>query len=366
MTDQSPTGLPPSLERFQSQLEAAARRDVKRSSRLRPTIIRATAVCATVAAAVAVLSVVGVFGKNGPSLVDNAAAIDRAAAALAPHNDAILHIDMLGSQKNADGSVDTWSDESWQSGTKPYDRRQIETGTEGAGSRVETAMVDGVTQVYDPTTDTIYVDTQAKPADTTASSSASARAQQTHSAYARVVSVAAASDGKVKVTIEAKAADGTLKRTVQVMKKDDLKALAKKLAVIASGSSTSDGDSASDSAVAADSPGQDSFRSDILALLKSGAVHEDGRPTVDGRELIRFVSNDGHATYLVEATTYNPVEWQTRGDGGDTTLRFVTYEQLSVSDGSALLSLTAQHPDARVDRDPAHFAEATGRLFPNG
>ena len=364
MTDQSPTGLPPSLERFQSQLEAAARRDVKRSSRLRPTLIRATAVGVTVAAAVAVLSVVGVFGKNGPSLVDNAAAIDRAAAALAPHNDAILHIDMLGSQKNADGSVDTWSDESWQSGTKPYDRRQVETGTEGAGSRVETAMVDGRTQVYDPSTDTIYVDTQAKPADTTASSSSAARAQQQHPTYPRMVSVAAASGGKVKVTIETKAGDGSVTRTVQVVKKVDLKRLTTKLA-IASGASTSDSGSASASTSPADS-GQDPFRAEILALLQSGKVRENGRPTIDGRDLIRFVSNDGHATYLVDAATYDPVEWQTKGDGGGTTLRFVTYEQLSVSDGSALLSLTAQHPGARVDRDPAHVAEATGRLFPNG
>jgi hypothetical protein len=362
MTDQSPTGLPRSLERFQGQLEAAAARDLKRSSRIRPTLVRVTAVCVTAAAAVAVLSVVGVFGNNGPSLVD------KAAAALAPSQASILHIDMRGSQTNADGSVDTWSDESWQAGTKPYDRRQIEIGTEGTGSRVETATVDGVSQVYDPATDTIYVDTQAKPADTNAPTP-SARAQQQLSAYPRIVSVGAASGGKVKVTIEAKAPDGTVKRSVQVIKKTDLKLLTAKLA-IASGGAASGSGSASAGESPTASPGQDSFRSEILAVLHSGKVHEDGRPTVDGRDLIRFVANDGHATYLVDATTYDPVEWKTTGDGGSTTLRFVTYEQISVPDGnadaSAVLSLTAQHPGARVDRDPAHFAEATGRLFPNG
>lgn len=361
MTDQSPTGLPRSLERFQGQLEAAAARDLKRSSRIRPTLIRVTAVCVTAAAAVAILSVVGVFGKNGPSLVD------KAAAALAPSQASILHIDMKGSQTNADGSVDAWSDESWQAGTKPYDRRQIEIGSEG--TRVETAMVDGVTQVYDPATDTIYVDTQAKPTDTTASTSSSARAQQLHPTYPWIVSVAAASGGKVMVTIEAKAPDGTVKRSVQVIKKTDLKLLTAKLAIV-SGAAASDSGSASAGESPAAAPGQDSFRSEILALLHSGKVREDGRPTVDGRDLIRFIANDGHATYLVDATTYDPVEWKTTGDGGSTTLRFITYEQLSVPDGSsdtsALLSLTAQHPSAHVDRDPAHFAEVTGRLFPNG
>lgn len=363
MTDQSLTGLPPSLERFQGQLEAAAARDLKRLSRIRPTLIRVTAVCVTAAAAVAVLSVVGVFGKNGPSLVD------KAAAALAPSQGSILHIDMRGSQTNANGSVDTWSDESWQAGTKPYDRRQIEIGTEGTDSRVETAMVDGVTQVYDPTTDTIYVDTQAKPVDTEAPTPSAAGAQQQlHPTYPKIVSVAAASGNKISVTIETESADGVLTRSAQVMKKADLKRLTAKLAIV-SGGIASDGGSTSDSTSPAES-GQDPFRTEILALLHSGKVHEDGRPTVDGRDLIRFVSNGGHATYLVDATTYDPVEWKTRGDGGSTTLRFVTYEQLPVPDGSAgesaLLSLTVQHPGARVDRDPAHFAEATGRLFPNG
>jgi hypothetical protein len=362
MTDQSPTGLPPSLERFQGQLEAAARRDVKRSLRLRPTLIRVTAVCVTAAAAVAVLSAVGVFGKNGPSLVD------QAAAALAPKHGSVLHMNMLGSQNNGDGTTVNWSDESWQAGTAPFDRRQIETSPEG--TRVETAMVDGVTQVYDPVTDTIYVDTQAKPVDTKAPtpapSSSSARAQQQRPTYPWIVSVGAATGGKVTVTIESKAADGSVKRSVQVMKKADLKALAKKLdEYIVSGASTSDSGTASAGAPSADSA-QDPFRAEILALLQSGKVHEDGRPTVDGRDLIRFVSNDGHATYLVDATTYNPVEWQTTGDGGGTTLSFVAYENVPTSEGSDLLSLTAQHPGVRVDRDPAHFAEVSGRLFPNG
>jgi hypothetical protein len=131
------------------------------------------------------------------------------------------------------------------------------------------------------------------------------------------------------VTAETKAANGTLTRAVQVLKKEDLKRLRAELALVAdepaAGSESASGSEGS--AAASGQDAQDPFRAEILALLRSGKVHEDGRPTIDGRELIRFVSNDGHATYLIDAATYNPVEWRTTGDGGGTTLRFVAYEQ---------------------------------------
>jgi hypothetical protein len=66
-------------------------------------------------------------------------------------------------------------------------------------------------------------------------------------------------------------------------------------------------------------------------------------------------------------TRDDPIEWRTTGDGGGTILRFVVYERLpSTASNRALLSLTEQHPGARIDRDPAHYQEASARLFPNG
>ena len=89
--------------------------------------------------------------------------------------------------------------------------------------------------------------------------------------------------------------------------------------------------------------------------------------TLDGREAIRFVSADGDATYLVDADTYDPIEWTTRGEGGSSTLRFTAYERLPLNDATEKLTdLTAQHPDARVVKDPAEYAAAQARLFPKG
>lgn len=46
-------------------------------------------------------------------------------------------------------------------------------------------------------------------------------------------------------------------------------------------------------------------------------------------------------------------------------LRFEAYETLpATAANQALVSLTAQHPAATVDSDPAHFAAALTRLSP--
>jgi hypothetical protein len=48
-------------------------------------------------------------------------------------------------------------------------------------------------------------------------------------------------------------------------------------------------------------------------------------------------------------------------------MRFTTYEVLPGDDANeALLSLTAQHPSATVDRNQGDYLAAEKRLFPNG
>ena len=109
------------------------------------------------------------------------------------------------------------------------------------------------------------------------------------------------------------------------------------------------------------------FRSDILALLRSGRVRVTGRVTVDGRDAIRLESLDGKKVYVVDAATYDPIEWTTTGDGGGVTLRFPVYEQLPVDAGSLkLLDLQEQHPDARVTRGADAYIAAEARLYPHG
>ena len=72
------------------------------------------------------------------------------------------------------------------------------------------------------------------------------------------------------------------------------------------------------------------FRSEILALLKSGKVRVVGHVTVDGRDAIELESLSGKSIYMVDASTYDPIEWTTTGTGGGVTLRFSAFEELPV------------------------------------
>jgi hypothetical protein len=108
-------------------------------------------------------------------------------------------------------------------------------------------------------------------------------------------------------------------------------------------------------------------REEILALLNSGRARETGRVEVAGRDAIRIESPDGRQVYLVDAATYAPIEWTSVGNGGGVTLRFPVYEELPVdTETMELLDLEAQHPGARVVRDPAAYLAAEARLFPDG
>jgi hypothetical protein len=91
-----------------------------------------------------------------------------------------------------------------------------------------------------------------------------------------------------------------------------------------------------------------------------------GHETVAGQDTIEIGSADAHTTYFVDPGTYRPVELRTRGTDGGTALRFRTYETLDPDAYGDLLSLAAQHPNARIDRDPAHYRAADARLFPKG
>jgi hypothetical protein len=99
------------------------------------------------------------------------------------------------------------------------------------------------------------------------------------------------------------------------------------------------------------------FRGQILALLGSGQAHVVGHATVDGRDTLEIRSADGHTAYYITPDTYQPVELTTRGTSGGT---------VTLKDNSALLSLTAQHPKATIDRDVADYNAAEARLFPRG
>jgi hypothetical protein len=97
----------------------------------------------------AVLSIVNVFGAEGPSIVD------KAVAALAANENAITHVKISGTESGTGGYSSDWTEESWVSTFSPYLRRDIQA-FEGSPF-VETVQDNtGFSQAYDVTTNTIY------------------------------------------------------------------------------------------------------------------------------------------------------------------------------------------------------------------
>jgi hypothetical protein len=266
--------LPPSLVRFESQLEQAINR--QRGRRLRNTGIRgAVAGLATVAVALGVLHTV-----PGPA----PSVVERATAALTSREGAVLHVVALSSDGATSSRIEVW-----QQTRPPYDQRLIMS----AGKRqYEFATVDGSRRIYDPSTNTI---------------------------------------------ISAPRVDAD----------------AKQLPPGKAGASEP-GEKPIDA-------GGNPFRGKILALLESGKAKEAGQVTIDGRQAIRIVSTGRELELLVDARSYEPVEWRFTANGIRTTTRFPTYEHLG-PESLASLSLTAQHPDARIDDHPAAYRAAQQRL----
>jgi hypothetical protein len=271
--------LPPSLVRFESQLERAIQR--QRARRRRQVALRLAAVgAAGVAVWLGVLSVLP--GGGGPS------AVARAEAALSPSGGTILHTVVVTTRAHTDGSTVcfqptssltcTGTIETWQLNSPPYDQRYVQSVQDGLGRELATA--DGLAQYYDARTNTIY----------TVAPDAGPRAQQ----------------------------------------------------------------------AAPPREGVQRLLDNLRELLASGEAREDGRVEVDGRDAIRIVFRPrdgrdralfGGSTLVVDAATYEPIEFiSISDDGWRITERFRTYALLpATEENMALLSLTEQHPDAAID-----------------
>jgi outer membrane lipoprotein-sorting protein len=319
--------LTPSLDRFGDELESAVRRDLG-TRRTRRRLVRSAGVLA-VAAAVA-LGLLSALPTGGPSVVK------KAAAALAA-DDSILHYQVDAVQQNGDGTTATWRSETWQLLVAPYTRRQIQVDTNAP--RAEALTSGDTTELYDSGNDTIYVTT-----------SQELRAARTPTI--EIVSKARLQKlvHNPKVTAAYRIVPGT-HRPVVVTTREGAKRFLARLAREAQNTNGAPED----------------FRTDILALLQSGTVQVVGHVAVDGRDAIKLESLDGKQVYIVDASTYDPIEWTSTGTSGGVTLHFPVYEKLPVDDASkALLSLEAQHPGARVVRDVHAYLAAESRLYPHG
>jgi outer membrane lipoprotein-sorting protein len=324
------TGLPPTLERFGAELEDAARRDL-RGRRRRSLMVRGAALVAVAAAAA--LGILSALPTGGPSVVE------RAAAALQSSDDSILHYRFHAVQQNGDGTEATWSQETWQLRIAPFTRRQIAVdGTDGI--RAESVTSGDTNELYDAGKDTIYVATsrqlRAARLPEIEIVSKSRLEKLTGSSRVSAAYLYRKGGGPVKVVATEQ---GARKLRQQLLHRDG------------QGSGVL----------------PEEFRSDILALLSSGRVRDTGHVEIDGRDAIRLEALDGKQVYVVDATTYDPVEWTTTGKSGGVTLRFAVYEELPVdAESTKLLDLEAQHPAASVVRDPAAYIAAESRLFPHG
>jgi outer membrane lipoprotein-sorting protein len=324
------TGLPLTLERFGAELEDAIRRDLGHR-RTRRRMIRATAVLAVVAAgALGLLSTLTSGG--GPSVVE------RAAAALRASDDTILHYRLSAEQQNGDGTSVSWHSETWQLRVAPYTRRQIQVGSDGI--RAESLTQGDTNELYDVGADTIYV----------------ATSEELRTANMPEIKIVSASKlarltGNSDVTAAYLVRNGSAHPMVVATAKGAAR-LRKEL--------TRERQQSTGAA-------PEEFRSDILALLDSGQARATGHVNIDGRDAVRIESLDGKQVYLVDASTYDPIEWTTTGNRGGVTLRFTVYEELPVDKASMeLLSLETQHPGAQLVRSAAGYMAAEKRLYPHG
>jgi hypothetical protein len=87
----------------------------------------------------------------------------------------------------------------------------------------------------------------------------------------------------------------------------------------------------------------------VRAQLARGDAQVEGTVTIDGRALYEIKLSTGVIGYF-DKTDYRPVYLDNPQSGGSVVrTRVVTYEELPATPGNAkLLSITAQHPDARV------------------
>jgi outer membrane lipoprotein-sorting protein len=249
----------------------------------RPLIRAAAAAVAVAAIALSVLSVVDVFGANGPSIVA------KAQAALEVSENTVLHFKVV-SRENGDSST-TRSTETWQSTSIPVTMRYLETVSPGKAPKERQYDASGIQRIYDPETNTIYeIDRQT------------------------------ATDQQIPFD------------------ENEMEAIFLK------------------------------FKEDALDLMESEDVKIESATLENGREVVRITSTSSGAagvpgTYVIDAETGEPLQWQT-GNGQGTLTMDITLEKLPATDENLkLMDLVAQHPDAKIRSDPAAFKQAFERLF---
>ena len=358
--------LPETLTLFRSELEEAIDREHARSQRRTRRLTGGAVLAAVIGGAIA-FGVLSVLPSGGLSIVE------RAAAALTPGGDSILHTKIVYRVEYRDGSFDSSVLDQWEQNRRPYARRGIGrinsacvTGCEGGrvvgGRRIiarETASSgfdDGTftSSVYDPATNTIYV----RPPKSAGFLRSAARFCAIEGVATRTQLQKCAypffapgpRPGTVRVTSLTRLND---RPPYRYRVKNEIV-------------STEEGRRISDR-LAIKGPTPEYHRQRILDLLSRDDVVVGGRITVAGRQAIRLEWNSGRSVYLIDAKTYDPIRLRETRARGTFTTRFLVYERLPLNARTrALLSLRAQHPNARIERAPDAYRAAALRLSLHG
>jgi hypothetical protein len=92
----------------------------------------------------------------------------------------------------------------------------------------------------------------------------------------------------------------------------------------------------------------------VRAALANGTAQVAGTVTIDGRSLYKIVLPNGVTGYF-DQSNYRPVYLDNpQGNGSVVRTTVVAYDELPLTpENQKLLSVTAQHPDARVETSPA-------------
>jgi hypothetical protein len=104
----------------------------------------------------------------------------------------------------------------------------------------------------------------------------------------------------------------------------------------------------------------------IQSQLKAGKLKVAGPTTIDGRKAIKLTSSHGPYGYEYDVApgTYYPIRQVFRSRGITVTTIYSEYRVLPATPANQqLLSLAARHPGARIDHTPADYQAAQARLI---
>lgn len=116
----------------------------------------------------------------------------------------------------------------------------------------------------------------------------------------------------------------------------------------------------------------------VAIQRRLGAAKRVGRKSIGGRPVIEYTAFNGSWTYYADIRSHKPVrlvvkgiigtEWPTtpapKAEQATLTIDVRTYDLLPFRGHEQLLSLTAQHPGARIDIRATDYYAAQRRLFP--